>query len=165
MIEDKKEFVRNFFFGVEDSLISTAGLVSGIAAVGTASETVLLTGIVLIFVEAFSMAVGSLLSDNSARQFQDHQNVSLSKSVKGGITMFFSYFVSGVCVILPYFIFPAQNALPISVAVTLLLLFLLGILSAKISRTSILRNGLKMFVIGGSAVVIGVVVGSIVNGF
>jgi len=155
----KKELVRNFIFGVEDSLVSTAGLVSGVAAVGMASETVLLTGVVLIFVEAFSMAVGSLLSDNSARQFQVGRSVSLFKSVKGGGVMFLSYFFSGGLVILPYLFFSSANALPLSVGLTLLALFFLGMISAKLSKTSLLKNGLTMLLVGGVAVALGISVG------
>ena len=57
--------VRNFTFGVEDSLVSTVGLLAGIAFAGVNAGTVVLTGAVLIFVEGFSMAVGSLLSEQS----------------------------------------------------------------------------------------------------
>jgi VIT1/CCC1 family predicted Fe2+/Mn2+ transporter len=53
----KTIYLRNFIFGVEDSLVSTVGLLSGVAVAGVASRTILLTGVVLIFVEAFSMAV------------------------------------------------------------------------------------------------------------
>ena len=57
-------FLRNTVFGVEDSLVSTVGLLSGIAATGSVSKSfILLTGIVYISVEAFSMAVGSFLSE------------------------------------------------------------------------------------------------------
>jgi len=52
---------RNFVFGVEDSLVSTVWLLSGAAAVVVAQETVLPTDFVLIFVEEFSMGVGSFL--------------------------------------------------------------------------------------------------------
>jgi len=47
--------LRNFVFGVEDSIVSTVGLVSGIAIAGLPKTEILLTGAVLIFVEAFSM--------------------------------------------------------------------------------------------------------------
>ena len=54
-------YLRAFVFGVEDSLASTVGLLSGIAIAGAGRETILMTGIVLIFVEAFSMAIGDFL--------------------------------------------------------------------------------------------------------
>ena len=55
----KHGYFRNFIFGVEDSLVSTVGLLSGVAIAGVPSRTILLTGVVLILVEAFSMAAGA----------------------------------------------------------------------------------------------------------
>ena len=52
-------YLRNFIFGVEDSLVSTVGLLSGVAVANVDQATIFLTGMVLIFVEAFSMGVGS----------------------------------------------------------------------------------------------------------
>ena len=52
-------FVRNFIFGVEDSLVSTLGFLAGIAVAGIATRELVTSGIVLILVEAFSMGVGS----------------------------------------------------------------------------------------------------------
>ena len=54
MIPDPKKYsliVRNFTFGVEDSLVSTVALLAGIAIANVETKTIVLTGIVLIFVE------------------------------------------------------------------------------------------------------------------
>lgn len=66
-MESKQTFalyVRTFVFGVEDSLVSTVGLLSGLAIAGAARGTIILSGVTLIFVEAFSMGIGSLLSEH-----------------------------------------------------------------------------------------------------
>ncbi len=67
--EDRKVYLRNFVFGVEDSLVSTVGLLSGVAAAGVETKTIVLTGVVLIIVEALSMAVGSYLSEYSVEEY------------------------------------------------------------------------------------------------
>ena len=71
--------IRNFTFGVEDSLVSTVGLLAGIALAGVGRETIVVTGLVLIFVEAFSMGVGSLLSEQSVEEYESSKEVSLAK--------------------------------------------------------------------------------------
>lgn len=84
MSEDNKKYsliIRNFVFGVEDSLVSTVGLLAGIAFAGVEAKTVVLTGAVLIFVEAFSMGVGSLLSEQSVEQYEEKKEVSLISGV------------------------------------------------------------------------------------
>jgi VIT1/CCC1 family predicted Fe2+/Mn2+ transporter len=157
------EIIRSFTFGVEDSLVSTVGLVSGIAVAGTSRETILLTGLVLIFVEAFSMGVGELLSDNSAQEYAHKKYVALSKSFFTALVMFFSYLAAGLVVIGPYLFFENSYALSLSLSVTFIALFLLGLLGGFVSRTSMVHRGLLMILVGGFAVIVGVVVGILVQ--
>lgn len=151
-------YVRNAVFGVEDSLVSTVGLLSGIVAGGVERGTIVLTGVVLILVEAFSMAVGSFLSEESAEEYVLHREVSDRKPFAAAVVIFFSYLVSGLIPLSPYMIF-GQNAFGISIAASLAALFLLGILSAKAFHIRVFRNGLRTFMIGGLAVLAGVLVG------
>lgn len=63
--------IREIVFGLEDSFVSTLGAITGIA-VGTGNTyVVILSGIVLIFVESLSMSAGSYLSSKSAREVFD----------------------------------------------------------------------------------------------
>ncbi|PIQ67336.1 hypothetical protein COY25_03345 [Candidatus Uhrbacteria bacterium CG_4_10_14_0_2_um_filter_41_7] len=60
--------IREIVFGMEDSLVSTLGAITGIAAGTGSTYVVILSGIVLIFVEAVSMTAGSYLSSKSAHE-------------------------------------------------------------------------------------------------
>jgi len=60
--------IREIVFGMEDSLVSTLGAITGIAAGTGSTFVVILSGIVLIFVEALSMTAGSYLSSKSAHE-------------------------------------------------------------------------------------------------
>jgi len=152
-------YVRNFIFGVEDSLVSTVGLLSGVAIANVPERTILLAGIVLICVEAFSMATGSFLSESGAAEYKAKGAVSARKPAIDALIMFFSYFVAGFVPLLPYMVLPVRTAFIVSLIATLAALMVLGIIGAKLSHTKQLRNGLKTAVIGGIAVVLGVIVG------
>ena len=154
-------YVRSFVFGVEDSLISTAGLLSGIAAANMPSGTIILTGVVLIVVEAFSMAMGSFLSESSAEDYLHERKAMGRTPIIAGIIMFVSYFISGFIPLFPYIVWPAQSAFWISIILTLSALFLLGVTSAKIANEKIVQRGIRMLLIGGAALVVGVVVGKL----
>ncbi len=149
-------YMRSFVFGVEDSVVSTVGLVSGIAFVGTGRSIILVTGFILVFVEAFSMAVGDLVSDNTVREIKTHHETPLMKSLAPAVVMFFSYLFSGFAVLIPYVVFSPESALPISIVLSLLLLFALGLLGGKLSGTSLMRNGFTMASVGGVAILIGI---------
>lgn len=156
--------LRNIVFGIEDSLVSTVGLLSGIATAGVSGGTIVLTGTVLIFVEAFSMAVGSFLSEDSVETYVTRVRNPLFASILGGGVMFFSYFVFGFMPLLPYVFFSKGVAFITSICIALFALFLLGALSAKMFRAHFLKQGIKMLLIGGAAIGIGILVGNFLPG-
>ncbi|PIR89127.1 MAG: hypothetical protein COU07_02765 [Candidatus Harrisonbacteria bacterium CG10_big_fil_rev_8_21_14_0_10_40_38] len=158
-------YLRNFIFGVEDSLVSTVGLLSGIAIAEVPRQTIVLTGIVLIFVEAFSMAVGSFLSEHSAEDFLRKSEGSTNSPRIGGVIMFFSYFIAGFIPLSPYFFFETKFAFGMSIAFSLISLFLLGFVSARFSHSNIWRSGFRMLLLGGVAIFVGTIVGQLVNNF
>ena len=165
-METKKNiilFMSNFVFGAEDSLVSTVGMLSGIASAGIDREVIVISGIVLIFVEAFSMSVGSFLSERVTEEYQNGFNSKTSKSLQAAIIMLFSYFISGLIPLLPYIFLDVTTAFWQSIVASLVALFGLGYLSARILRTNLLKNALRMMVIGGTAVFLGVVVGMVVR--
>lgn len=159
-MEDRPtSYIRNFVFGVEDSLVSTVGLLSGIAVAGTEPKTIILAGIVLISVEAFSMGAGSLLSEHSAKQIALQKEVPIQASYKSAFIMFFSYFFAGFIPLAPYIFLPTSYAFFASIGLSLLALFILGIISGKRADIPPLRPALQMLFIGGAAIALGTFVG------
>jgi len=159
--EEFATYVRNFIFGVEDSLVSTVGLLSGVAVAGLPKHDIFLTGIVLIFVEAFSMGVGSYLSEESAEEFTGAKK---SLSLQGSLIMFFSYFAAGFIPLAPYLVFSVTPAFIVSIILSLIALFMLGIVSSKIFHTDhTAKHGVRMLIIGGLAILVGIIVGKLVN--
>lgn len=156
---------RNFIFGVEDSLVSTVGLLSGIAIAAVPVKTIFLTGVVLIFVEAFSMAAGSFLSESSAEEYRSSTVSPISKknALASALIMFCSYFVSGFIPLSAYLIWPVGTALVYSVLFSVCALFILGAIGATVSGTNIFKNAFRMGLIGGGAVAIGLIAGTIVS--
>lgn len=167
LIPHSKKFfeilVRNLIFGTEDSLVSTVGMLSGIALAGVARTEILLVGLVLIFVEAFSMAAGSFLSERSTEEFVDGRDLPLRYPLLGGVIMFISYFVSGFVPLLPYIFQETEPAFQTSVVLSLVALFLLGTISAKRFNAKPVRSGIRMLVIGGMAVALGILVGRVLT--
>jgi len=148
------EEYRNFIFGAEDSLVSTLGILFGIASAGGFTKhQIFLAGIIAIVVEATSMGAGSFLSESSSMEIEKKKKLN---PVKDGIIMFFSYFLSGFIPLAPYLLFEISTAKYISVAVSLTALFLLGYIPTKKPG-----SGLKMVVVAGAAACIGFLVAHI----
>ncbi len=158
-------FFRNFIFGVEDSLVSTVGLLSGIALATVPAKTIFLTGVVLIFVEAFSMSAGSLLSESSAEEYASGTHEPAKNNIVAAAIMFLSYFVSGFIPLFPYILWPVDLALPVSIVASVVALFALGLVSATLSNTNLIKSGVRMAVIGGMAIAVGAIAGAVISRF
>ncbi len=155
----KNIFLRTFIFGVEDSLVSTVGLLSGIAVAGVPRTTIILTGMILIFVEAFSMGAGTFLSEHSV---EDNKKLSW-RTLGSSAIMFLSYIIAGTVPLLPYVMLDAAAAFPISIIFSLFGLIVLGIAKAKILKQKIRHHAAEIFLIGGMAIAVGVVVGKLLE--
>lgn len=158
MILKNKEYLRSIFFGIEDSLVSTTGLVAGIAVGSDKKEIVLLAGLVAITIEAVSMGVGEYLSDDAlqdlAKLKRHYDNPLLS-----GFLMFASYLLAGFIPLAPVALLPFPLSLILGVILSLLGLFVLGFLKGKLLNTSAFSGGIKILVVGGIATLLGLVVG------
>ncbi|MFZ2804706.1 MAG: VIT1/CCC1 transporter family protein [Patescibacteria group bacterium] len=163
MKKDGDIYLRNVVFGISDSLVSTVGLLSGAAAGGIPRQTLVLTGIIYAFVEAFSMAVGSYLSEQSTEEYAVRGETSNQRPLLGGVIMFLSFILVSFIPILPYLLFNADIALWVSIVASVLALFIVGSISAKITNVKILSHAFKMALLGGAAIVLGVIVGKFVK--
>lgn len=156
-------YMRNFIFGAEDSLVSTVGLLSGIVWAGISQKEVIISGLVLISVEAFSMSVGSFLSERTTEESYSNVATQKSKSIPAAVIMFFSYLICGLIPLLPYLITGRDSAFWWSIFASLCALFLLGFFSAKMLKTNIFKGAFRMMIIGGFAICLGVAVGIVIK--
>ncbi len=214
--------IRDIVFGLEDGLVSTVGVLTGIASGTNDHFVVILSGFVLVIVEALSMGVGSFLStqsedDMQQRQYKDlkqlakrdpqaaedilvqhYQEIGLTKAqidscLKlveknkkvfakelgvyhlgmgttsdsrntwiNGVMMFFSYIIGGAVPILPYFFLPVEQALILSIPLTVIALFILGAAKGKLTYKNWLSSGFQMATLSCSAALLGFLVGKLV---
>ncbi len=156
-------YLRNIIFGISDSLVSTVGLLSGIDVSGTSRQVIILTGVVYAFVEAFSMAVGSFLSEESAEEVNAGKEVSAAKPLIGGSVMFLSFIFASFIPILPYLFGGPGAALWLSIIFSVTALFIVGLVSAAVIKVNLMKHAVLTALLGGSAIVIGVLVGKFVK--
>jgi vacuolar iron transporter family protein len=70
---ERKIRLREFVFGIQDGLISTVGLLSGISAATQSRRLVVLTGVAAAVTGGVSMAAGSYLSSRTEQQIFDKE--------------------------------------------------------------------------------------------
>ncbi|XOB46178.1 MAG: VIT1/CCC1 transporter family protein [Candidatus Nealsonbacteria bacterium] len=65
--------IREIVFGVEDGMLSTLGALTGIAAGSNNHFFIILSGFVIVIVEAISMGIGSYLSTKSVKEVNERK--------------------------------------------------------------------------------------------
>jgi len=154
-------YLRNFIFGVEDSLVSTVGLLAGVAAGGITSKAILTTGLVLIVVEGFSMGIGSFLTEETAEEMAGEKPHTL-EAIKGACTMLVSYCLAGLLPLSPYIFLVGQTAISTSIALSLLGLMILGYATSIFyGRPHPYKRAIKMMLLGSVAVLVGMLIGKL----
>lgn len=152
-----KEYLQSAMFGFNDALVSTTGVIVGVAAGTGNKDVVILAGVVTILVEALSMGSGQYLSSRSAHQLEKTE--SLRMPAISGLIMFFAYFLAGLVPLLSVILFPIAFSTYVAIAASLSCLLILGYIKGRVVGTSPVRSALEVFIIGGAATVIGLVVG------
>jgi len=135
--------IRNLTYGIEDSLVSTAGVVVGVASAGFSFPAIIATSSILILVEASSMSFGAFISDANFLKASNTKYTTLQVLGYAAV-MFLSYTLAGLLTIVP-FIFKLENAVHYSVALAMIALFILIIVSQRD-----LAKALLLTTIGGA---------------
>ena len=156
-----KEYLQSAIFGINDALVSTTGVMVGISA-GTGDKSiVILSGVVTIMVEALSMGSGQYLSLKSAHEYQGESKQK--EAIISGIVMFFGYIIGGLVPLLPILFMPVEQSRIAAIIFALIGLLILGYVKGKIVKVSPVRSAIEVFVIGGIATAVGLMVGNLMS--
>lgn len=157
LLNKRRHYIRSSVFGIEDSLVSTTGLIAGVAVAASDKKFVIIAGVIAIAVEAISMAAGEFISEDTESDLSTER--IKPNSILSGFIMFVSYFLAGLIPIIPIILFPLPQSVYISITVAILSLFVLGVVKGKITRQSLIKSGLMVMIVGGVATAIGIIVG------
>lgn len=152
-----EDYIRSAVFGFEDALVSTTGVIAGIATATSNKQFIILVALVTILVEAVSMAAGQYLTERTIHEIEKTKHTD--SPVTGALIMFFSYFVGGAIPALPVFFLPLPLAVFPAILFAFVGLFGLGWFKGKFVKISPIRSAMEMLIIGGIATIIGVVAG------
>jgi VIT1/CCC1 family predicted Fe2+/Mn2+ transporter len=170
-----KDSIREIIFGLEDSLVTSLGTVTGVAAATQSAGMVIISGVVVVCVSTLSMSAGSYLSSKTAASVRlrtaDEKTLT-GMSLKAALVMGVSYLLGGFIPIIPYF-FDYFITKPvaivfftfISVVITALTLFFVGVWSAGCTKRHPLTSGIEMLLVSLGAAFVGALAGSLVHKF
>lgn len=159
-IDIHEDYLRSIIFGFQDSLVSTTGVIAGVSAGANNKELVILAGVVTVTVESLSMGAGQYMSEKSVHQMDKSGKHTDNLFVGGGL-MALSYFLGGLVPLSPILLFKLPISATLSIIFALVGLFILGYLKAHVVKVNPFKSALEIFILGGAATLIGLIVGRI----
>ena len=172
--------VRDFIFGVEDGLVSTLGVITGVSIGAAETNFVILAGLVAAFTGATSMAAGTFLSTKSQKEYYDKVLSSKAKGVDGverkemralhaehenplkaAAVIWISFMLAAAIPIAPFYFAAPGSALPLAIGLTTAALFIFGSTKCFYTKRKWLAGGLEMVLIGALAAIVGFAIGSL----
>ncbi len=165
---DDANTVRAGVFGVQDGIVSTFGLVMGVAGAQVSPEAVLIAGIAGAFSGAMSMGAGEYVSVKAQREMlaargtvDDDGNVRPHRAALANSGLFV---LGAAFPLAPFLFLVGLPAIATSTASSVVALFVTGALLTRLTKRSPWTSGARMLVIGGGAGVLGYLVGSLLGG-
>ena len=157
-----EDYLRSILFGLQDGLVSTTGVVVGIATGVHDKPIIVLAALVAVTVEASSMAAGQYSSEKAVHQL-DKIGKHTDNLAMGTALMFVSYFIAGMIPISPILLLDLSIAPMVSVTLAFIFLFIVGFVKGKIVEHQALKSAIEMFIIGGIATTLGLIVGHLLK--
>ncbi len=157
-----EDYLRSLMFGLQDGIVSTTGVVVGISAGIDNKAIIVLAALVAVTVEASSMAAGQYSSEKAVHQM-DKSSKHTDSLLIGAVIMFFSYLIGGSFSIIPTLIFNQPLARYIAIASAFIGLIVIGYAKGKVVDHKPIRSAIELFIIGGIATVIGLIVGLVLK--
>jgi len=168
-----KDSLREIIFGLEDSLVTSLGTVTGVAAATHSAGMVIISGVVVVCVSTLSMSAGSYLSSKSAASLRlrtgDEKRLT-DISLKAALVMGVSYLLGGFVPIIPYvfdYIITKPLAISlftlISMIITATTLFGIGYWSGSCTKRNPLHSGIEMLLVSLGAAFVGSLAGWLIH--
>lgn len=154
-----EDYLRSLMFGLQDGIVSTTGVVVGISTGISDKNIIVLAALVAVMVEASSMAAGQYSSEKAVHQM-DKTGKHTDSLLLGALIMFIAYLVGGMFSVIPTLIFRQPEAKIIAIMFSFVGLFLIGYLKGQLVDHKPLKSAMELFIIGGVATLIGIIVGS-----
>ena len=164
---DDANTIRAGVFGVQDGIVSTFGLVMGVAGAQVSPEAVIIAGIAGAFSGAVSMGAGEYVSVKVQHELlaargavDDDANVSPHRAAAANSGLFI---LGAAFPLVPFLLLVGFPAVIASTLLSILALFVTGALLTRLTHRSPWMSGARMLIIGGGAGVLGYLVGSLLG--
>lgn len=172
-------WVVDFVYGSLDGVVTTFAVVAGVVGANLPVSVIMIMGAANLFADGFSMSIGRYMSGQSENELVKKIKKARAKTtkskriyveddmlspVKAALVTFVAFVVVGAIPLLPYvyhYVHPLTDRYIfwLTVAATLLALFVVGLIKGWALGQSIVKSGLAALSTGGVAALVAYYVG------
>lgn len=162
--------VREVLMGAQDNLTNVLAVMLGVSIGSGRADLVALAGLSAAVAEAVSMG-GVLYSSTRAEGALDARNRGEGTAepakqgtalapIQSGLVTFVAALLGGLVPLAPFAILPLPAAVPVSLAISIGALFILGSAIGRVSGAVWWRDGLRLLLVAGLAALAAALVGA-----
>jgi VIT1/CCC1 family predicted Fe2+/Mn2+ transporter len=145
-----KKYLGEFVYGAMDGTVTTFAVVAGSIGANLSVQVILILGFANLFADGFSMAASNYLSTKSTNELDNNFSVN---PLKTALATFVSFITVGFIPLFSFVFsvfnnFLSQNVFLVSIILTGLSFFLIGIIKGKISGKNQILSAVESFAIG-----------------
>lgn len=159
-VDVKATFASNFVFGAQDAIISTVGLAIGLAAGGASKKAILTSLLLSTLVGGVSMGVSTFMAADVADEIKHADKQVRKESIESAIILLLAELIGAATIIAPFALSSdPQRAAKIAAPLAVVVLGMVGFLSAWYGKANVWLGFAKSATVGGIAIAVGYVAG------
>ncbi len=165
-LASRLNWLRAGVLGANDGIVSTAGLVFGVAGATNDSVALFIAGVAGMVAGALSMAGGEYVSVSTQRDAENSIGVSADEQTNpwhAALASLVSFTVGALVPLLAMVLTPVGTRLPVALAAVLLALLVTGYTSARLGSSPVVRPILRNLIVGTLAMGLTYAAGSLVG--
>ena len=165
-LASRLNWLRAGVLGANDGIVSTAGLVFGVAGATNDSVALFIAGVAGMVAGALSMAGGEYVSVSTQRDAENSIGVSVDEQTNpwhAALASLVSFTVGAFVPLLAMVLTPVGTRLPVALAAVLLALLVTGYTSARLGSSPVVRPILRNLIVGTLAMGLTYAAGSLVG--
>jgi VIT1/CCC1 family predicted Fe2+/Mn2+ transporter len=159
--------VREILMGAQDNLTTVLAVMLGVSIGSGRADLVALAGLSAAVAEAVSMGGVLYSSTRAANALEAHTGTDRIAApratlapAQSGIVTFVAAMLAGLIPLAPFAVLPLPAAVAVSIAASVVALFLLGSAIGRISGSTWWRDGFRLLLVAGLAAIASAAVGA-----
>ena len=156
-----REYFQSLFSGLEGGLATTTAIIVGLSLTTERRELIVTTAVISFLVQAFNSSVGRFSTEHTNDEIDRIESwKGYRKPVYNALLQFTSHVLVSLIVVLPFvFVANIVSAITMSVALTLCLLFFMGLYKGLIVKLHPARDAVELMLLGSLVISVGIVAG------